>query len=970
MKHVVKSILSSVLCACLFISIVPSSLSMAAESESLPEKGPIILSLTENASDNYYSIMDAFSQADDSHILNIKIGSAGTYPVGVSGPNALKIRSNIIFDLNGATLTRSGGMANIFQNVDFNGNRDGTGYDQTHNFTVKNGILDGQGGSDEESNFINIGHARDFSFENLVIKNCKGSHLIELTGCKNATISSCTFTGFIGEFADVGKEAVQLDISHYDPVDPWNSTYNTSDDAVCQNITIEGCTFKDYPSAIGNHHTLTGHHSSNINILNNRFENSLNTKGRAIWCFGFDNSTVKGNIITGNYGYGIYISGGSVNIENNTMEDVSYTPLYLTFCTSVNVVDGITSEVKESISAANIKDNIFTVQGAIVPLSIGASSNVQEVSGNILSTTAETALTISGKVENEGSLPASVQLIKNNDIKTTCTSSDNIGYGICCKTNAVVGTITGNTINANKDAIYVSSGASVGSIINQTKVSSTTGNGIFITAASVSTIKENTINATKGYGIRFTSNARSSLIQSNNIAALTSGIYVGSGSSVTEITSNTAKASGGTGIYLTGAKVTNIKSNTITGSTEYGIAVLSSATVGSIEANSITSKNDGIRVSRSNVSNIYNNPKITSTAANGIYSTSASKISNITWNTISSCATNGICITSTGGVGKIQYNTIKSCKQYGLLVSNKGITISLGKNSYSSNTLGNEKIGATIKKIANTGLQTPTLKSVSNAYGGVTLTWSSVKFSEGYRVFYKTAGGSWAKLADTTSTSYKHTTAKSGTKYYYTVRCITADKKSYASSYNTSGLSITYVAAPKLTLSAVNNGLKLSWSSCKGASKYRIYLKTSSGWSSIANVSGTSYTYTKVSSNKNYTFTIRCLDSSNKLVSGYNTSGFSSKYFSVPKVPTLKNTSNGVKLSWVAVTGAAKYRVFYKTSATGSWTKLGDTTATSCTHKAAVKGKTYYYTIRCISSDGKAYTSGYNTTGSKIKCSR
>ena len=79
----------------------------------------------------------------------------------------------------------------------------------------------------------------------------------------------------------------------------------------------------------------------------------------------------------------------------------------------------------------------------------------------------------------------------------------------------------------------------------------------------------------------------------------------------------------------------------------------------------------------------------------------------------------------------------------------------------------------------------------------------------------------------------------------------------------------------------------------------------------------------------------------------------------LPKVKKLSNTASGVKLTWGKVNGAVRYRVFVKSGST--WKKLGDTTATSFTHKGAKSGKQYTYTVRCVSADGKVFRSSYNS---------
>ena len=84
--------------------------------------------------------------------------------------------------------------------------------------------------------------------------------------------------------------------------------------------------------------------------------------------------------------------------------------------------------------------------------------------------------------------------------------------------------------------------------------------------------------------------------------------------------------------------------------------------------------------------------------------------------------------------------------------------------------------------------------------------------------------------------------------------------------------------------------------------------------------------------------------------------------------PVIKSAAvayGGVNVTWDAVKGASKYRVFRKQAGKG-WTKLADTAALTYTDKSAVSGTTYNYTVRCISDDGKVYESAYDTVGKSV----
>ena len=92
------------------------------------------------------------------------------------------------------------------------------------------------------------------------------------------------------------------------------------------------------------------------------------------------------------------------------------------------------------------------------------------------------------------------------------------------------------------------------------------------------------------------------------------------------------------------------------------------------------------------------------------------------------------------------------------------------------------------------------------------------------------------------------------------------------------------LATPKITKAeSVDGGVKISWNKSNGAEKYRVYYKGSKGWTRMVDTTSTSYIDKDVSSGKNYTYTVRCINSSaNKFTSGYDSKGKSVKYISAP----------------------------------------------------------------------------------------
>lgn len=258
-----------------------------------------------------------------------------------------------------------------------------------------------------------------------------------------------------------------------------------------------------------------------------------------------------------------------------------------------------------------------------------------------------------------------------------------------------------------------------------------------------------------------------------------------------------------------------------------------------------------------------------------------------------------------------------------------------------------------------------TAKLATNA---VTVNWEPLEGTEKYRVYYKLSGGSWTKYKDVTGTSCDVTGLTTNTKYYFTVRGISADGKSYTSSYDSKGKSVTYKATPVIkSLTVVGNAVNVKWNSINGADIYRVYYKTGSGsWKKFADVSDTSCDVTGLSTGVNYSFTIRGIASDGvTYTTNYDTTGKSITYKATPVLKSVSLGTNEVNVSWEAVKGAELYRVFTKTEG-GSWKTYTDVTETNCKVTGLSTNTKYYFTVRAVTADGKTYTSNYDTAGKGI----
>ena len=261
-----------------------------------------------------------------------------------------------------------------------------------------------------------------------------------------------------------------------------------------------------------------------------------------------------------------------------------------------------------------------------------------------------------------------------------------------------------------------------------------------------------------------------------------------------------------------------------------------------------------------------------------------------------------------------------------------------------------------------TYIAAPELSKTESVNSGEKLTWNKVKGAEKYRAYFKN-GKKWTRIGDTTSTSLVHKNVVSGRSYTYTVRCISGNAKSFTSDFNHNGTETTYIGTPQISnIESVNGGVKLSWRSVNGAEMYRVYYKGRNGWTKLVDTTETACVDGDVLSGNHYTYTVRCISNdARKHQSGYDKNGKSLKYIAAPKVTKTDVTYNSVNLTWNKVKGAEKYRVYRRNGNT--WKRIADTTSTSVTDKNLSAEKSYTYTVRCITANGKKFASGYDSKG-------
>ncbi len=169
------------------------------------------------------------------------------------------------------------------------------------------------------------------------------------------------------------------------------------------------------------------------------------------------------------------------------------------------------------------------------------------------------------------------------------------------------------------------------------------------------------------------------------------------------------------------------------------------------------------------------------------------------------------------------------------------------------------------------------------------------------------------------------------------------------------------VATPKATASNAVGGVNVYWTAVDGAVKYNVYRRVggSSSWVYVGTTTKTNMIDNGVANGKYYAYSVRAYNSQGDY-SAYNKNmTYNVKCVATPKLTSLTNDTNGLKITWGAVSGAS-YRVYRRGAGSTTWTYLGSTNSTTFTDSKASSGKYWRYTVRAVSS---GYYSGFDTNG-------
>ena len=164
--------------------------------------------------------------------------------------------------------------------------------------------------------------------------------------------------------------------------------------------------------------------------------------------------------------------------------------------------------------------------------------------------------------------------------------------------------------------------------------------------------------------------------------------------------------------------------------------------------------------------------------------------------------------------------------------------------------------------------------------------------------------------------------------------------------------------------------IKLSWHKVSKVKQYTLYQQSGSKYVKVASTKKTAYSVKKLKAGKKYYFKVNVKTSKgtskkSKAVAGYT------KCIAPAGITATTLSKTSVKVTWKAVSGAQKYKVYASKAGSGSYWLAGQTAGTSFTVAAKLSADTpYYFKIAAVNgtavSSYSAVAQARTTDGSPI----
>ena len=388
-----------------------------------------------------------------------------------------------------------------------------TGYNGAHDIVIEGGTWDMNRSQFPNSNTaISFSHCHNIIIKDVKILNVPENHHIEINASRDVKVLNSTFIGMTIT-GDRRSECVQIDAAISEEHFPWYGTY---DNTCCDDVLIQGCTFRAADRGVGTHAAPpSGSKHQNIRVIGNHFEN---LRGQAVRGMIWEQCTISNNTMY-HCGYGVDI---------NTGEGGNYYSVF---------------EIVISGNVMQYIDNDSNGRGILLFGDGGQQVYYASITGNTIAYTADNGIMMSNA--------------------TYCTVAGNVirypgNNGIYCGTGSSFNSITGNTIiRSSARGISLYDGA-IENVVNANVIRYPGYDGILVNLnSSYNTVSDNKIrdassgNVDQYYGIRLSGDSNYNFVTNNRIQGNTMlyGISITSSCVSNRVFHNYALSAGSAGNF-------------------------------------------------------------------------------------------------------------------------------------------------------------------------------------------------------------------------------------------------------------------------------------------------------------------------------------------------------------------------------------------------------------------------------------
>ncbi|WP_456049005.1 S-layer homology domain-containing protein [Acetivibrio cellulolyticus] len=332
----------------------------------------------------------------------------------------------------------------------------------------------------------------------------------------------------------------------------------------------------------------------------------------------------------------------------------------------------------------------------------------------------------------------------------------------------------------------------------------------------------------------------------------------------------------------------------------------------------------------------------------------------ITWSNVSGATSYKVYKSSTSGTyGAPEQTVAENVYSYDAVGLTNGTTyyFVVKASNAGGDSINSNEVSAT-PQVAAPGA--PVLQTAVAGDGRVTLTWSAIEGSDGYKVYESTASGTYTTPANTVAGSVYSCEViglNNGMAYYFVVK---SSNPGGDSAYSNEVSATPQVSAPSaptgVTATAGNAKVVLNWTGVSGATGYKIYqaASTEAYESPLTTVAGDVYSYdaTALTNGTIYYFVIKATNEGGDSTNSVEVSAMPK---TVPGTPTNVSAIAGngeatITFTAPADNGGSPITGYIVTSGPSNITATG--TGTTITVTGLTNGTTYTFTVKAVNAVG------------------